>query len=205
MDETHGEWRPLLLEEVAGLLREASFPWWIAGGVALDLFVGQQTRPHDDVDVQILRADQLLFQRQFRDWDLHKTGGPGLRPWPADEFLMPGANQVWCRRTPGAAWSLEIMLLESNLGRWYHRRAPVVGGTIETFGLRTAEGIPYVAPEIQLLYKAGQETRPKDEADFNRVLPLLDARQRAWLRDALSHRFPGGHPWIVQLLAGRAD
>jgi hypothetical protein len=32
---------------------------WSAGGWALDLFVGAQSRPHDDLDVRILRRDVL--------------------------------------------------------------------------------------------------------------------------------------------------
>ncbi len=34
-------------------------PWWIAGGWALDLFAGDQSRPHKDLDVGILRNDAL--------------------------------------------------------------------------------------------------------------------------------------------------
>jgi hypothetical protein len=199
-DTTH-EWRPLTIEAVWELFGEVSFPWWIAGGVALDLFIGRQTRPHDDIDVQILRPDQLRFQDGFRGWDLHKTGGAKLTPWPRGEFLPPGINQIWCRRTPDAAWSLEIMLMEAGAQGWYHRRTPAVGGRIEALGLKTRAGIPYLAPEIQLLYKAGDARRSKDEADFNEVLPLLNDQQRAWLQRALALRFPSGHPWIARLSA----
>jgi len=36
----------------------------------------------------------------------------------------------------------------------------------------TPSGLPYLRPEIQLLWKA-KDTRPKDDADFALVFPLL--------------------------------
>jgi hypothetical protein len=62
---------------------------------------------------------------------------------------------------------------------------------------RTAEGIPFVAPEIVLLFKA-KAARPKDESDAAVVLPTLDAAQRAWLAAALDRVHPG-HPWRAGL------
>ena len=58
-------------------------------------------------------------------------------------------------------------------------------------------GIPFLAPEIALLYKS-KGTGAKDEADFHRALPLMDAERRAWLRDALLRTMPDHH-WISTL------
>jgi hypothetical protein len=60
---------------------------------------------------------------------------------------------------------------------------------------RTLDGIPYLAPEIVLLFKA-KNPRDKDEADFRGVLPLLDRGRRLWLDDALAVISPT-HPWRV--------
>jgi hypothetical protein len=68
---------------------------------------------------------------------------------------------------------------------------------IMSIGHRTSEGIPYIAPEIQLLYKA-KGRRPKDEADFMAVHPHLDQQSRAWLTQALTIVHPG-HPWLAHL------
>ena len=61
--------------------------------------------------------------------------------------------------------------------------------------------LPYLAPEIVLLYKA-KAPAPKDDADFNVVLSYLRHDQRAWLRDALHVTAPG-HRW-GGVLAGDA-
>lgn len=65
-----GTWEPLTPAEVAGELRGLPCRWWIAGGWAIDLHLGRQSRAHADVDVLFLRADQLSVQRHLTGWDL---------------------------------------------------------------------------------------------------------------------------------------
>ena len=60
-----------------------------------------------------------------------------------------------------------------------------------------SNSIPYLAPEIQLLYKA-KGLRPKDEADFARTLPALDEKSRQWLAQSLALVHPG-HAWLTKL------
>ena len=50
---------------------------------------------------------------------------------------------------------------------------------------------------IVLLFKS-KEVRPKDQNDFDAVLPLLDARRRQWLADAIRHVDPT-HRWLPAL------
>ena len=59
------------------------------------------------------------------------------------------------------------------------------------------DGVNYLRPEIQLLYKA-PGFRLRDQRDFDASLPLLDAERRRWLRSALTTAHPG-HPWIDAL------
>ena len=69
---------PTLLLAVGGVAAT------IAGGWAIDLFLGRQTRPHHDLDIQILRRDQAALRGLLADWDLHLAGDGRLQPWPAD-------------------------------------------------------------------------------------------------------------------------
>ena len=59
------------------------------------------------------------------------------------------------------------------------------------------DGIRYLQPEIQLLYKA-KGLRAKDAVDFYNTLPHLNELQRAWLRAGLERTLPG-HPWLTDL------
>jgi hypothetical protein len=64
----------------------------------------------------------------------------------------------------------------------------------------TDDGVPYLAPEIVLLFKA-KARRPKDEADLASLIPVLDGAQRDWLARSLTVVHPG-HPRIAAV-AGR--
>jgi hypothetical protein len=193
------EWQPLTVKAACELFVGLPIPWWVAGGMAIDLFVGRTTRAHGDLDIQILREHQLALQVHLRDWDLHKTNQPGLKRWVPGEYLEPGVNQVWCRRTRTAPWCMEIMLLDTLGDRWVYRRVPSIGGPTEGLGLKTSGGVPYLSPEIQLLFKAKREPMPKDDHDFGVACPLLSGSQQRWLRSALEVQFPAGHAWIPRL------
>jgi hypothetical protein len=63
--------------------------------------------------------------------------------------------------------------------------------------LRTDDGIPYVIPEVVLLFKA-KAPRPKDQSDFLQALPVMDSTRRSRLAGWLSRVHPG-HPWLEVL------
>ena len=67
--------------------------------------------------------------------------------------------------------------------------------------LRSDSGIPFMAPEMALLFKSklGENgMRPKDHADFLAVRDSLNTERRAWLRWALIATYEN-HPWIEML------
>lgn len=97
------------------------------------------------------------------------------------------------------------MLLDTDGDRWVFKRDPSIGGPLAGIGRRTATGVPYLAPEIQLLYKAKAETLDKDQADFDVAVPLLDEAARRWLKRRLEKRFPEGHAWTDALGPTRAE
>ena len=85
---------------------------------------------------------------------------------------------------------------------WVYRREPLVIRSPERMGLSTPAGIPYLAPELALLFKSkntSNKERPQDQQDFERVLPHLEPERRAWLRWALVATSPD-HPWITHLI-----
>jgi len=92
---------------------------------------------------------------------------------------------------------MQLMVAEDDGDEWVFRRDPRVRRVQGTLGRRTATGLPYLAPEVQLLYKAAHP-RPKDEADIARIAPHLDDEDRRWLRDALALVYPGHH-WTAAL------
>ncbi|HEX2143280.1 MAG TPA: hypothetical protein VHG10_02110 [Glycomyces sp.] len=200
MTDAHhfGRWEPAPPTEVHDLFAPVASPWWIAGGYAIELAVGRPFREHGDVDVLLLRRDQLVVQRVLDDWEWWAADPPGrLRPWARGEVLPPEVHDIWCRPGPDEPWRMQFMLDGFEDDEWVSRRDPRIRRPVSELGRVSADGIPYLAPEIQLLYKA-KAPRPKDEADFTAALPILDASQRRWLREALTTAY-GPHPWQARL------
>lgn len=201
MARTHtpwGTWDPITPAAVAELFAHLGAPWWLAGGYAVELAVGRPLREHGDIDVLVLRRDQATVQRALRDWEWWAADPPGvLRPWQPGEVLPPDVYDIWCRPAPDQPWQVQVMLDESSGRDWMSRRNPRVRRPIAALGRTSVDGIPYLAPEVQLFYKA-EAPRPKDEHDFAQALTVLDATQRDWLRSALADTYRG-HRWQRRL------
>ncbi|WP_353652309.1 amino acid transporter [Streptomyces sp. CB03911] len=206
MNDTHatvparGRWAPLSPRQTAQLLAGADFPWWIAGGYAIELAVGEPYREHGDLDVLVLHRDQDKVRRFFGGWDLFMADPPGagiLRPWPPGGVLPARVHDVWCRRAPDEPWSIQLMFDEAEDEEWVSRRDAQVRRPLTQLGGATSTGVPYLSPEVQLFYKA-KNVREKDQLDFDWILPHLDAGQQAWLVGALELVLPG-HDWLGRL------
>ncbi|MGV9847491.1 nucleotidyltransferase domain-containing protein [Streptomyces sp. NPDC003442] len=195
-----GRWDPSPLTEVVASFSDLEAGWWVAGGLAIELAVGHPIRSHDDIDVLLLRQDQLVAQQALAGWQWWCADPPGsLRPWMPDEVLSLGVHDIWCRPGPDHPWRIQVMLDESCGHEWVSRRDSQVRRPISTLGMTSAAGIPFLAPDVQLYYKA-KAPRPKDEEDFDAVLPLLTEQQRRWLADAITQTY-GPHPWNKRLEA----
>ena len=189
-----GPWVPLDPVEVRHLLRGFDRPWWISGGWALDMFLGRKTRQHEDTDVEFLHRDALAAQAIFATWDLQWALSGELTPWPVGATPTPEQDSVWARPTSDSAWALQLMFSRGDDRTWIYKRNPSVTRPLDDVIRHTGDGIPYLAPEVQLLYKS-KTVRPKDQADFHNVAPELDDPARAWLREHLT----SDHPWKAAL------
>jgi len=197
-DAPQHRWEPLSLEEVNRLLGPVAAPWWIAGGHALDMFLGHETRQHRDIDVAILRRDQKAFVDALRKWDVQIAHNGELIPLrPGEAITKPEHHELWARETPDGPWRLELLLEESDGSRWSYRRNDRVGLNVADLGRRDAYGIQFIRPEVALLYKS-KSPRPVDETDFLYALPRLDVAQRGWLAGAL-FMVDAKHRWLERL------
>jgi len=77
------------------------------------------------------------------------------------------------------------------------RRNSAITRPLRAIRLVSEAGVPYVAPEIVLLYKA-KSPGPHDKLDFRNLLPSLGPERRTWFRHAPEIRHPG-HSWISHL------
>jgi hypothetical protein len=195
-----GPWRAMPIDEAAKLLAPLDVPWWIAGGWAVDLFIGRAARRHSDVDVVVLRRDQRAVHRLLPGWDLQCADPPGtLRSWHPGERLERPIQDVWCRPSPPEPWAIQFMISDADRGDWLFKRDHRIRVPIEEVGFDGPFGLRVMRPEIALLCKGtGSQRRAKDDADFAAALVRMDGAARDWLRRSLAS-CDGSHPWLGSL------
>lgn len=193
-----GVWDHISLEALLAELDGLPVPWWIAGGFAIDAFAGDHRRGHDDIDVSFFHADHLAAQWHLSAWELHYAVNPPglLNVWEPGFELPAQVHDIWARRDAQDSWRFQLMLNPGGPDELVFRRDDRIRAPLEeaTF---IRDGVRYLVPEWQLLFKSPGQ-REKDEQDFEDCLPLMDTRQRAWLRAALEQTAPG-HEWLARL------
>lgn len=169
----------------------APFRWWVTGGHALELHLGRSWRTHEDTDIGVVREELPAVYPLLSQWDAHIAAAGQLAPWRG-ESLRSDRHQtnLWCRLSASGPWVLDVTIGEGSDTAWIYRRDSSVQVPWEQAVLHSADGVPYLAPELQLLYKS-QGVRPKDNADAAEVIPGLDGRQR----DLLVRSLGRSHPW----------
>jgi Aminoglycoside-2''-adenylyltransferase len=183
-------WDPWNPAEVARRLASVDAPWYVAAGWAIDLFLGRETRPHEDIEIAVPEEKFPAVRRTLADLELFAIGDGLARG--VDEQSLAAFFQTWAREPDSGVWRLDVMREPWEDDTWVFRRDPRVRRPSSDVIAHTDDGIPYAQPEIVLLYKA-KAARDKDEADFHNVLRRLGREQRVWLRDALELIHPGHH------------
>ena len=139
-------------------------PWWVAEGWALDLHLEKVTRAHKDLDIGIFRTDAPDVVAALSHWKFFEAKDGVLSALIAGHPPREEVNSLWAKRAQAAQWELELMLDASNVESWVFRRDVRITRPLASAIRRNSEGIAYLAPEIQLLYKA-RATRAQDQAE----------------------------------------
>jgi hypothetical protein len=194
-DEADELWDPWTPAEVARRLAGVDAPWCVAAGWAIDLYLGDPPRPHADIEIAVPRRDfpQIAAALDEFDWDV--AGAGRLWPYP-DVSDHPALHQTWCRDPTTGRYHLDVFREPHTGDQWLCRRDPSIALPYqELIGFR--DGIPYLVPEVALLFKA-HRTAAKDDQDFRRTAPRLTSTGRTRLLSWLTRLYPN-HPWLAQL------
>jgi hypothetical protein len=186
--------------KVFKLLAGFEKPWFVAGGWAVDLFLGKVTRKHEDIEIAIFRCDQMALRNYLKGWEFKKViPEPKMHTelWNGDEWLDLQVHEIHAENSSSDLSHLEILFNESSGNEWRFRRNPNITRSISMLSTCSQNGIPFLNPEIVLLYKAKNSTS-RDEADFENVLKMLGQKPRDWLKQAIEACHPG-HSWLKLL------
>ena len=192
----YGPLDPLTPAEARDVLAGLDAPWWVAGGWAIEAWTGV-SRHHEDIDLSVFRRDLPALRRhlgaRFHLWSASAGGLLHLAPGRA----MPDhSGQVWFREHALAPWRGEVLLNGDVGGHWQCKRDPSFVAPLEDVTW-VRDGIRYLRPELVLVHKVASG-RPKDDADLDAALPLLDDAARDLLARFIADNAPD-HPWRDRL------
>jgi hypothetical protein len=191
------DWRAWRPEEAAQRLETLDVAWCVAAGWAIDLFVGSERRKHEDLEIAAPARAFPQLHALLDDLEFYAVGDGEVTAVAESPERFDGTHQTWGLDRATFEWRIDVFREPSDGGEWICRRHEEIRLPYDELIERTAGGIPYVRPEVALLFKA-KAAREKDEDDLNDVLPLLAPSRRALLRDWIALVHPD-HSWLARL------
>jgi len=212
--------RHSMMEELNAFMANSRFPWAVCGGFALDLFLNKNIRTHSDIDICVFERDRdcVLQYMLDADWTVYEFRGQGkVRLLGANTPSDPGRNFMCLKDDCDIVkfypceedGQLYHQFFHTGMKKFYYLEFlfnRVHGEYLvldQEKGLRrklsqailVRNGIPYLAPEIALLYKASNAEKTDYQFDFEQVFPHLSDNQKAWFVHGLKTLYPNGHAW----------
>ena len=187
-------WTP---SEVARRLAGVAVPWCVVAGWALDLFRGTQTREHGDIEIAIPAAAFPEVRDRFPGYVFDGVGSG--RIWEsAGPEVLAATHQTWLRDPGSGNYVLDVFREPHDGETWICLHDETIRLPYSEIIRRTSDGIPYLAPELVLLFKA-KHARPKDQSDFDETIPHMSRTQLTALAGFLARLYPR-HQWLDRLV-----
>lgn len=211
-----------LIIEANDLLKNGGFEYAFCGGQAVDLFLGYESRTHGDIDVCAFwkERDRIILYMQSQGFQVYemlgggrahritdvskqiyekrnifcfKEGCPLVKLYPLDEddccwmeFFHAGQTELNF---------IEFLFNDRSDTYFEYARDREVKQELGK-ALLSRDGVPYMSPELCLLYKSTDTEREGYQQDFELAYKAMNEEQRDWLRNALIKLYPEGHRWI---------
>ncbi|MCE5196360.1 MAG: hypothetical protein LLG09_04425 [Negativicutes bacterium] len=213
---------PALVIQTSKLLADLPLHYAVCGGYAIDLFLNRKSRLHYDLDISVWQKDRntLIRFMQAKGWTLYEACGENLVHRiddPEDQKLLkrnlfciyPGNRTFKLQPGKEAGFFscemeqkeqtelnyIEFLFDQTNSSDFLYARNPEIKRKLSQAILQRG-GVPYLAPELILLYKSSDPGREGYQQDYETVLPLMSEEQQQWLSFALKKAYPQGHVWL---------
>jgi hypothetical protein len=211
-----------LITEANHLLKKGLFDYSFCGGYAIELFLCKEIRRHGDIDISAYRSerDKIILFMQSLNWNVHEMCGNGITHHITDiNYQIKAKRNIFCFKDNCELISLTPLDEPDMFHLDFDGRGQTKLNFIEfLFNDKTEEDfiyarnkhitlpldkavlynddIPYLAPELVLLYKSTDIEREGYQLDYDCVIEKMNNEQRDWLKNALSIMNPEGHLWI---------
>ena len=210
-----------LIEEVNALLQGQDFSYAICGGFALDLFLGYESRVHGDIDVLALWEDRetIITYMQAKGCCVYEMLGGGKVHRITDIRTQEKLRKnIFCctedcelvrlydTEEKDVYWLdfqhtglsklnyIEFLFNEKTENEFVYVRDNRIKRKLESAILQK-DGIPYLSPELCLVFKSTDIEREGYQQDFELAVDKLSQEQRTWFENAMEMLYPEGHKW----------
>ena len=210
-----------LVAEANALLKGQSFSYAVCGGFALDLFLGYETRTHGDIDILAFWEDRetIITYMQSKGYIVYEMLGGGKVHRITDIRVQEKLRKnIFCctedcelvrlydTDEPDVYWLdfqhtgltqlnyVEFLFNERTDEEFVYCRDGRVRRNLGNTILET-DGVPYLAPELCLLFKSTDIEREGYQQDFELTIGKLSTEQRTWFENAMGLLYPDGHKW----------
>jgi lincosamide nucleotidyltransferase A/C/D/E len=132
---------------------------WVDGGWGVDALIGEQTRPHQDLDIAIQKKDvsrlrQLLHDQGYREIKLEEA-----RPW---NFVLGDDN--------GREVDIHVIVLDDEGNGLYgppENGEMYVAASLTGTGSINGRGVRCISPEWMVKFHSGYDLKVKDFRDVS--------------------------------------
>jgi len=211
-----------LLKEVVELLDGQEFEYSICGGMAIDLFLGYDSRKHGDIDILAYwnERNSIILYMQSIGYNVYEMLGGGL----AHHITDINSQKYKKRNIFCSTYDCEIIHLTPTdekdiyIIEFFH-----IGQTKLNFieflfndrdekyflyarnkeikrelnkAILHENDTPYLAPELLLLYKSNDIEHEGYQQDFELAFLKMSSEQKEWLSNSLKIMNLDGHKWF---------
>lgn len=211
-----------LIKQANKLLINGSFDYAICGGFAIELFLNKETRKHSDIDISVYwqDRDKIILYMQSLGFDVYEMCGGKIAHHITDiKHQIKAKRNIFCFKEGCTL----VKLIPQNEVNMYYIDFNHCGQTQLDFveflfnnrssdsflyarnenislplnrAILNNDGIPYLAPELVLLYKSTDTEREGYQLDFDLAMEKMSHEQKQWLQTALKIMNPSCHKWL---------
>lgn len=172
-------WELLGIASLKQIMHDADYDWYLAGGIALDEFLGRKTRDHEDMDILVNFKYLERILEYFKSYKVYTARNGSLSLTLFNE--IHSTDSLWIAKDDEESFIIQILFFEEEAGQWVYKRDNTIRKRIEEIYF-VRNDMKIIQPEIQLLYKMdSSDVREKDLYDYQNVFPVLEERQKEWL------------------------
>lgn len=210
-----------LVAQANDILRSGDFDYAFCGGHAIDLFLGYESRTHGDIDILAYwsERDEIIKYMQSLGYDIYEMLGGGRAHKITDIAVqMKMKRNIFCWKDTCELVDfypteetdvfridfhhsgltrldfIEFLFNDKTESDFLYARNHDIRRALEK-AILSADGVPYLAPELCLLYKTTDTEREGYQQDYELAMSKMTDEQREWFFAAARSLYPDGHKW----------